>query len=58
MLRRSNWPRWCVLAVWVLATVSVPMACRERGPAEEAGRDLDRGIEDLGREIEDIGRGR
>jgi hypothetical protein len=34
------------------------MACRERGPAEEAGRDIDRGIEDLGREIEDIGRGR
>jgi hypothetical protein len=58
-------PVWCLVAAFAAATVVIPMGCRERGPAEGAGRDIDRGIEDagdavqdLGRDIEDAGRGR
>lgn len=54
MLKLKNWT-WCVLAVWALAVVAMPMGCRERGPAEEAGREIDRGVEDAGDAIEDLG---
>jgi hypothetical protein len=54
-----------MVAAFAVSTAILPMGCRERGPAEEAGRDIDRGvenagdaIEDLGENIQDMGRGR
>jgi hypothetical protein len=64
MRARKSWI-WSVLVVWVLAATALPVGCERRGPAERAGRDIDRGMEDagdaiqdLGRDIEDAGRGR
>lgn len=49
---------WFMVAAFAFSLAAIPMGCRERGPAEEAGRDIDRGVQELGREIEDLGRGR
>jgi hypothetical protein len=41
--------------ILILMTIFALPACRERGPAEEAGRNLDEAASDLGDRVREIG---
>lgn len=50
-----KWMKTIVAALCLLSVMAVAAGCENEGPAEKAGKKIDRAVEDAGDAIEDAG---